>query len=57
MNTRYNKGRIIEEGWMNVFKNMVVSYKSNVIAQDDNPIVCSNRGEKLNIAEAKRDIP
>ena len=57
MNTRYNKGRIIEEGWMNVLKNMVVSYKGNVIAQDDNPIVCSNRGEKLNIAEAKRDIP
>ena len=57
MNTRYNKGRVIEEGWMNVFKNMVVSYKSNVIAQDNNPIVCSNRVEKLNNAEVKPDIP
>ena len=57
MNTRYNKGRIIEEGWMNVFKNMVVSYKNNVIAPANNPIVCSNRGEKLNNAEVKPDIP
>ena len=57
MNTRYNKGRIIEEGWMNVLKNMVVSYKCNVVAQDNNPIVCSNRGEKPNNAEVKPDIP
>ena len=30
MNTRYNKKRIIEEGWVNVFKNMVISNNCKV---------------------------
>ena len=57
MNTRYNKSRIIEEGWMNVLKNMVSSCKGDVIAQDNNPIASSNGGEGLNNAKGKPDVP
>ena len=57
MNTRYNKSRIIEEGWMNVLKNMVFSYKPNVVIPDNISIVVSNGDEKLNNAHMKPAVP
>ena len=56
MNTRYNKRRIIEEGWMNVLKNMIFSYKCNVVAPANNSIVALKGGEKLNNAPTKSDV-
>ena len=57
MNTRYNKSRIIEEGWMNVLKNMVFSYKPNVVIPDNISIVESNGDEKLTNAHMKPAVP
>ena len=56
MNTRYNKRRIIEEGWMNVLKNMIFSYKCNVVAPANNSIVALKGGGKLNNAPTKSDV-
>ena len=37
MNTTSNKNRIIEDGWMNVLKNMVVCYNRNIVAPESIP--------------------
>ena len=57
MNTRYNKSRIIEEGWMNVLKNMVKSYKPNVVIPANISIMASNDDEKLDDAPTKPAVP
>ena len=57
MNTTSNKNRIIEDGWMNVLKNMVLCYKCNIIA----PASCANESSSYGLktidAEKKPDIP
>ena len=53
MNTRYNKRRIVEEGWMNVLKNMFFSYKCNVVVPANSSAVALKGGEKLNNAPTK----
>ena len=54
-NTRYNKNRIIEEGWLNVLKNMVICYSCNVRAleNDRNNALCDD--ENINNAQMKPD--
>lgn len=57
MNTRYNKNRILEEGWINVLKNMVLPYKCNAVAPDENPTDASHGAEKINKAQTKSAVP
>ena len=57
MNTRYNKNRIIEEGWLNVLKNMVFCYKRNAIAPVKSPNQASDHGDKISQAYKNQDIP
>ena len=56
MNTRYNKSRIIEEGWMNVLKNMIFSYKCNAVVPANNSLSTLKGDGKLNNARTKRDV-
>ena len=51
MNTRYNKKRIIEEGWMNVFKNMVISNNCKVATLDNDCNEALNDDENMNNAQ------
>ena len=57
MNTRYNKNRIIEEGWINVLKNMVLSCKCNVRTPYCHENEVSNDGEGLKHAQMKHVSP
>ena len=57
MNTRYNKNRILEEGWINVLKNMVLPYKCNVVAPAETPSEGSNDRKKVNQAQTKSPDP
>ena len=57
MNTASNKNRIIEDGWMNVLKNIVLCYKCNIIAPASSANEASSHGEKVIDAEKKPDIP
>ena len=57
MNTRYNKNRIIEEGWMNVLKNMVFCYKRNAVSLVKSPSQASDHGDKIGNANEIQDIP
>ena len=57
MNTTSNKNRIIEEGWMNVLKNMVFCYKRNIVAPEGSPTEVSNLGDERIEAEKKPDTP
>ena len=43
MNTRYNKNRIIEYGWLNVVKNILMCNKRNVVLCDNNNAGIPNR--------------
>merc|ERR1712001_38595 len=43
MNTRYNKNRIIEYGWLNVLKNILMCNKRNVVLCDNNNTGIPNR--------------
>ena len=43
MNTRYNKNRIIEYGWLNVVKNILMCNKRNVALCDNNNAELLNR--------------
>ena len=43
MNTRYNKNRIIEYGWLNVVKNILMCNKRNVALFDNNNAGIPNR--------------
>ena len=43
MNTRYNKNRIIEYGWLNVVKNILMCNKRNVALCDNNNAGIPNR--------------
>ena len=53
MNTRYNKKRIIEEGWMNVLKNMAISYNCNVATLDNDRNEALSGDENMNNAQIK----
>ena len=53
MNTRYNKNRIIEEGWINVLKNMVLSCKWNGVTPYCHANEVSNDYEGIKHAEMK----
>ena len=55
MNTRYNKNRIIEEGWLNVLKNMVICNSCNVttLENDRNNALCDD--ENMNNAQMRPD--
>ena len=57
MNTKYNKNRIIEDGWMNVLKNMFFCYKCTIRAPDRSANEASSHREKINDAEKKPDTP
>ena len=57
MNTRYNKNRVVEDGWMNVLKNMVFCYKRNAVAPVKSPNQASDHGDKIGHADKKQDIP
>ena len=57
MNTRYNKNRILEEGWTNVLKNMVFPYKCNVVAPAENLSNASHGGKKINQAQTTSAVP
>ena len=53
MNTRYNKNRIIEEGWINVLKNMVLSCKCNGVTPYCHANEVSNDYEGIKHADRK----
>ena len=55
MNTRYNKNRIIEEGWLNVLKNMVICYSCNVRALENDPNDALCDDENIKNAQMKPD--
>ena len=55
MNTRYNKNRIIEEGWLNVLKNMVICYSCNVRALENDRNDALRDDENTNNAQMKPD--
>ena len=55
MNTRYNKNRIVLEGWMNVLKNMVISYNCNVATLDNNRMEALNDDENIDNVQIKPD--
>ena len=57
MNTRYNKNRIIEEGWINVLKNMVLSCKCSGVTPYCHDNEVSNGGEGIKHAEMKHVSP
>ena len=57
MNTRYNKNRVIEEGWLNVLKNMVFCYNRNAVAPAQSPNEASNHGDEIGHADKNQDIP
>ena len=57
MNTRYNKNRILENGWINVLKNMVFPYNCNVVAPAKNPSDASHGGQKINQAQTTSAVP
>ena len=57
MNTRYNKSRIIEEGWMNVLKNMAFSYKPDAVIPANISTKASNGDEKPNNTPMKPAVP
>ena len=56
MNTRYNKNRILEEGWMNVLRNVAFPYQCNVVVPAKNPSEGSN-DRKIKINEAQTNSP
>ena len=56
MNTRYNKNRILEEGWMNVLRNVAFPYQCNVVVPAKNTSEGSN-DRKININEAQTKSP
>ena len=57
MNTTSNKNRIVEDGWMNVLRNMVLCYKCNVMAPASCATETPSPGQKTIDAEKKPDIP
>ena len=57
MNTTSNKNRIIEDGWMNVLKNMVFCYKRNIVAPESSPNEASNHGDEMIETEKKPGTP
>ena len=57
MNTRYNKNRIIEEGWINVLKNMVFSCKCSGVTPFCHANKVSNGDEGVEHAEMKHVSP
>ena len=57
MNTKYNKNRVIQEGWINVLKNMVFWYKRNTVSPSESPNQASNNGNEIGHADKKQHIP
>ena len=57
MNTRYNKNRILEEGWINVLKNMAFPYKCNVVAPAKHPCKSLDNGQQINQGPTKSAAP
>ena len=55
MNTRYNKSRIIEEGWMNVLKNMAISYNCNVATLDNDRNEALSDDENIKNEQIRQD--
>ena len=55
MNTRYNKNRIVLEGWMNVLKNMFISSNCHVVTLDNNRIVALSDDDKIDSGQIKPD--
>ena len=57
MNTTSNKNRIIEDGWMNVLKNIVFCYKCSTIAPASSANEASTHSEKITDADKKPATP
>ena len=54
MNTRYNKNRIINEGWLNVLKNMANSYNCNNTTLDNDRSEALPDDENINKAQIRQ---
>lgn len=57
MNTRYNKNRVIEEGWINVLKNIVLCCKCNGVTPYCHANDVSNGDEGIKHAQMKQVSP
>ena len=57
MNTTSNKNRIIEDGWMNVLKNMVFFHKCSIIPPASSANEASSSSEKITDADNKSNTP
>ena len=57
MNTTSNKNRIIEDGWMNVLKNIVFCHNCSIIPPASSANEASSHSEKITDADKKPDTP
>ena len=57
MNTTSNKNRIIEDGWMNVLKNIVFCYECSTIPPASSANEASSHSEKITDGVKKPDTP